>query len=102
MRLEWRCLVAAATALTVGAICASGYARIATPYYRVVASLIALTHSWRVTDVRVTTDDSSPGTVVLLTGEVRAHRNDPNPAAIVASHVQTGEVIETPIVFWAL
>jgi hypothetical protein len=102
MRPEGRWAVAAVAAFAVGATCADGYARIAAPYYRMVTSVIATAHPWKVTDVRVTDDDSSPAKVLLLTGEVRAHRDDSNPAALVTGRVQTGAAIETPLVFWTV
>jgi hypothetical protein len=102
MRREARWAAAVIVAFTIGALCAGSYARLATPYYSAVASLIASMHPWRVVDVRVVRDDSTHGTVMSLTGEVRVHRTDTQAAALIVGHVQVGEIVETPIVFWAL
>jgi hypothetical protein len=102
MRRELTWLAATVLALIVGATCARGYARLATPYYRIVAQALAATHPWTITDVIVINDQQSGGTVLRLTADVRRHSDDPWPAARVLSRVQVGEVIETPIVFWTL
>src|SRR5205823_719947 len=39
-------------------------------------------------------------TLLFLKGQVFRNPADPNPAAIVVSRVQVGEVVETPLVFW--
>jgi hypothetical protein len=101
-RIEWRWPLAAILALTVGATCAESYARLAVPYYTVATTVIAHFHPWRIVSLGVAQDDSSHGSVLRLTGEVRRYRNDPLPAAIVVNRVQVGEAIETPVVFWTL
>ena len=102
MRPEWRWGIAAAVALAAGASCAEPYARLAAPYYAAVDRLLALAHPWSITEVDVAPDPNSPGVVLRLVGEVRRHRDDLKPAAIVVSRVQVGEAIETPVVFWTL
>jgi hypothetical protein len=102
MRREWRWALAALIALAVGATCAEPYARFALPYYRVVATAIAGFHPWRVVSVEVVQDPSSHSAVLRLTGEVRQHREDARPLALVMSSAQVGEVIETPVVYWTL
>ena len=102
MRLEWRWAIIAALALTIGATCAEGYARLTVPYYTAVTTLIADFHPWRIVSLVVKPDESSHGMVLRLTGEVRRHRDDPLPAAMVVNRVQVGEAIETPVIFWCL
>jgi hypothetical protein len=102
MRRESRWALAALIALALGATCAEPYARFALPYYRVVATAIARFHPWRVVSVEVVQDPSSHSAVLRLTGEVRQHREDARPLALVTSSAQVGEVIETPLVYWAL
>jgi hypothetical protein len=94
--------LAIAVAFTIGVTCAESYARLAAPYYWAVTTLIATAHPWRVTNIEVTPDSKMHGSVLRLTGEVRRHRDDPAPAAIVVGRVQVGEAIETPVVFWTL
>jgi hypothetical protein len=102
MRREWRWLGAAVMAFAMGASGAETYARLAVPYYATFAASIADRHAWRVLDVAVVHDDASHGRVLRLTSEVRRHREDSRPAALVDSSVQVGEVVETPLVFWTL
>jgi hypothetical protein len=102
MRREWLWLGAAVLAFTLGAVCAETYARLAAPYYAIVATWIADQHPWRVLNVAVVHDDASHGPVLRLTSEVRQHREDSRPAALVDSSVQVGEAVETPLVFWTL
>ena len=102
MRREWRWLLAVILSLGIGATCAESYARLATPYYRLVTGLIAGLHPWRVESVTVTSDESNHGVVLKLVGEVRRNRADPLPAALVVNRVQVGEVVEGPVVFWTL
>jgi hypothetical protein len=102
MRREWLWLGAAVIAFAIGASCAQTYARLAAPYYASVAARIAEMHPWRILDVAVVHDDASHGPVLRLTSEVRQHRGDLHPAALVDSSVQIGEVVETPLVFWTL
>jgi len=102
VRRELIWLAAAVAALLVGATCAQAYARLATPYYRAVARVLAASSPWMITEVIVVEDQGSGGTVLRLTSLVRRHSADSLPAALVVSRVQVGEVIETPIVFWTL
>ena len=102
MRREWRWALAALIALVVGAACAEPYARFALPYYRAVVTAIARFHPWSVVSVEVVQDSSSHSAVLQLTGEVRQHRGDPRPLALITSSAQVGEVIETPVVYWTL
>lgn len=102
MRREWGWAITATLALSIGVTCAEGYARLAVPYYSAVTTLIADFHPWRVVSLVVKPDESSHGMVLRLTGEVRRHRDDPLPAAMVVNRVQVGEAIETPVVFWSL
>ena len=102
MRREWGWAIIAALALAIGATCAAGYARLAVPYYVAVTRLIADFHPWRIVSLVVKPDESSHGMVLRLTGEVRRHRDDPLPAAMVVNRVQVGEAIETPVIFWGL
>jgi len=102
MRREWRWALAAALALVVGATCAEPYARFALPYYRAVVTTIARFHPWSVVSVEVERVPSSHSAVLQLTGEVRQHRADSRPLALVTSNAQVGEVIETPAVYWSL
>jgi hypothetical protein len=55
-----------------------------------------------VVSVEVVRDPSSHSAVLRLTGEVRQHRDDVRPLAVVLSSAQVGEVIETPMVYWTL
>jgi hypothetical protein len=102
MRREWGWAITAALALTIGATCAEGYARLAVPYYTAVTTFIADFHPWRIVSLVVRPDKSSHSMVLRLTGEVRRHRDDPLPAAMVVNRVQVGEAIEAPVVFWSL
>jgi hypothetical protein len=102
MRREWRWALATLIALVVGATCAEPYARFALLYYRAVATTIARFHPWSVVSVEVVQDPSSHSAVLQLTGEVRQHRGDRHPLALVTSSAQVGEVIETPVVYWSL
>ena len=102
MRHEWRWILAVGVAFMLGINFADSYARLTVPYFTVVTSVIAESRSWRVDDLRVTRDDSTAAMVLRLEGEVRRHRGDEQPAAIVVAAVQAGEVIEAPLVFWPL
>jgi hypothetical protein len=102
MRREWSWALAAVVAFTIGVTCAESYARLAIPYYLAVSRAIATRYPWKVVSIVVAPDDESHGIVLRLTGEVRVHRDDLHPAALVVTRVQVGEIIETPIVFWTL
>lgn len=100
-RDTWRA-VAAIAALSVGASCAEGYARLAAPYYGAVARLLAVGHPWTIVGVGVAPSDVGPGTVLRLVGEVRRQAGDVDPAAIAIARVHVGEVVEGPVVFWTM
>lgn len=102
MRRNLRYVLAAAVALILGATFAQTYARLAIPYYEVVTAAIANLYPWQVLDLSVVRDRSNPGASLRMTGEVRRSREDLAPAARVIVDVQVGEVIETPVVFWAV
>jgi hypothetical protein len=102
MPAEWRFALAAVLALSVGALGAERYARFATPLYRAAAGLIAAGHPWKVLEVGVSRSGPGGSAILRLTGEVRRHREDVLPAAVVVGKLQVGEVVETPIVFWTL
>jgi hypothetical protein len=106
MRSERRRILAAvlivALALAAGIYAGGAYARRAAPFYAAAAALIAKAHPWKVNGVRVSVDQGMHGQVLRLTGEVRRSADDARPAAIIESHVQVGEVIETPVIFFSL
>jgi hypothetical protein len=102
MRREWTWILAVVVAFAVGATGAEAYARWGVPFYTAATTLIAEMHPWRVIKVGVTQDEAKHGAVLRLTAEVRRHREDLRPAAVVVSRVEVGEVVETPIVFWTL
>jgi hypothetical protein len=103
MRVEWRWALAAAVVLTLGVMCAESYTRLMAPYYEAITRAMAAAYPWKVVDVGVALDDAAGhGVVLRLKGEVRREREDPQPAVLVVSRVQVGEVIEAPIVFWTL
>ena len=102
MRRELWWGVIAIAVLTLASIGAQSYARLAAPYYAAVARLIAIGHPWQIVSVDVKPDSVSPGSVLVLIGDVRRHVGDPSPAARVVAHVQVGEAIETPAVFWTM
>jgi hypothetical protein len=107
MRREWRWILAAGLALTVGAVGAKSYARLATPYYMVAARWIALGHPWEVINIDVVQSNSGPGAILRLTGAiwvftVREGADDSQPAARLISKLQVAAVAESPLVFWTL
>lgn len=102
MRPEVRWGLTAILALGLGVMLAKPYARLAAPYYGAIARLIAVHHPWEVTTVEVAAGTSGLGAELRLEGHVRRHREDQIPAARVIGRVQVGEVIETPLLFWAL
>jgi hypothetical protein len=102
MRLQWHWVVAAIAALAIGATCARPYAQLTAPYYAMVARLLALGHPWDIVSVDVRQDERSPGSVLVLVGDVRSLPGDASPAARVVARVQVGEAVETPTVFWTL
>jgi hypothetical protein len=107
MRREWRWILAAMLALTVGAIGAKPYARLAAPYYTVAARWIALGHPWEVVNIDVVQGSSGLGAILQLTGAVRIFTvregvDDSLPAARLISKLQVAAVVESPLVFWTL
>jgi len=102
MRAEWRWALLAVATLAIGAAGAEHYARFAAPYYARCATFLAEPYPWKVVNVRVEPHHGNIGSALLLTAEVRRHRADPSPAAVVLSRVSVGEVIETPLLFWML
>jgi hypothetical protein len=107
MRGEWRWILAAMLALTVGAIGAKPYARLAAPYYTVAARWIALGHPWEVVNIDVVQSNSGPGAILRLTGAIRVFTthesaDDGRLAARLISKLQVAAVVESPLVFWTL
>jgi len=91
----------AALALILGAACAQRYARLTIPFNTAVTGLIAELYPWKVREIRLS-GDAGHGSVLVLTGEVRQHRDDPLPSAIVESRLHAGEAVEVPVVFWTV
>jgi hypothetical protein len=102
LRTKIRWGLVAAAALAIGVTCAEPYARLMAPYYAAIARWIAVGHPWTVVSVGVVPGSKSPSAELRLVGEVRRAPGDARPAARVATYVQVGEAVETPIVFWAL
>jgi hypothetical protein len=102
MRREWRWILAAVVALTVGAIGAEAYSRLAAPYYTAAARWITLGHPWEIVDIEVVPNSSGPGVILQLTGTVRERADDSQPAAAATSKLQVGAVVESPVIFWTL
>jgi len=103
MRLDGRARLAALAALTalgIGAVGASEYARIAAPFYKSVATLIAIGRPWQIENVEVAAPDSGPGEVLRLTGWVREHADDVEPSARMVSRMHVATAIESPLIFW--
>jgi hypothetical protein len=102
VRPEFRWPLAAAAAFGLGILFAQDYARVAAPYYAAVDRLIAAGRPWDITSVAVRPGKSNLSAELQLWAFVRRHQDDPHPAAKVVGHVQVGEVVETPMVFWTL
>jgi hypothetical protein len=94
--------VAAVAALAIGATFAEPYGRVAAPYYAAVDRLFAAGHPWTIVSVEVKPGVRSPSPELQLVGEVRRRPEDPRAAGRIISHVQVGEVVETPVVYWTL
>jgi hypothetical protein len=92
----------ALAALVVAAAGARSYARLALPYYAAVDRLMASGHPWEIVSIDVRPGDVSPGSVLMLIGDVRRQSSDAHPAARVVARVQVGEAVETPAVFWTM
>lgn len=102
MRPEYRWALGAAAAFAIGVTFAEPYARLTAPYYAAVDRLVAAGHPWDIISVDVRPGKSQLSAELQLWAFVRRHRYDLNPAAKVLGHVQVGEVVETPMVFWTL
>lgn len=102
MPLERRWLLAGVAALVLGVIGAEPYARLVAPLYEWLSDFWTGDHPWTVMRVDVAPDARGSGARLELTGAVRRQAFDPSPAARVVGHVQVGEVIETPLVFWTV
>src|SRR5271169_4156309 len=105
MRLEGRTRLAALAAFTslaglgIGAAGASNYARIAAPFYKLVATLIAHGRPWQIENVEVAAPDSGPGEVLRLTGWVREQADDQEPSARIVSRMHVSTAVESPLIF---
>jgi len=102
MRRERGWMLAALLGLGLGAVGADSYARMAAPFYLAAARVISVLQPWEIVTVEVRPAKSSPGAELRLIGTVRRHSSDARPSATVVSHVQVGESVETPVVFWLL
>jgi hypothetical protein len=94
--------LAAVAALAIGATLAQPYGRLVAPYYAAVDRLLAVGHPWTIVSVAVKPGSKSPSAELQLVGDVRRSPQDPRVAGRIVSHVQVGEAVETPIVFWTL
>jgi hypothetical protein len=101
-RLEWRWLVVVAAALTMGALGATSYAQAMAPFYRAAASWVARGRPWIISEVEVSHQDGRPGTFLRLHGEARKSADAARPAALLATRIQVGAVVEGPLIFWTL
>jgi hypothetical protein len=86
----------------MGVIFAEPYARLAAPYYAAVDRLFSVGHPWTIVSVEVRAGTKSPSPELQLVGDVRREAEDPRAAGRIISHVQVGEAVETPVVFWTL
>lgn len=102
MRRELCWALSATAVLAIGVTCAEAYARLAAPYYAAVDRLIAQGHPWTIISVDVKPGTKSPSAELQLVGEVRRNSGDTVAQAKIISHVQVGEAVEAPIVFWTL
>lgn len=102
MRREWRFVLIAVSALVLGAVGAESYARLATPYYLTVARWIARGHLWDVVEMGVGPSRSGPGTLLRLTGTVRARPEDSRPSGRFIAKLQVAAVVESPAIFWTI
>lgn len=102
MRREWKIAMFAVVALTIGAIAAEPYARLAAPYYAFVARMLARGHPWEILDVIVGKDETGKITVLRLDATVRRMREDAAPAAIVNSGLHVGALAQNPVIFWSV
>jgi hypothetical protein len=88
-------------ALTLAIPCAVPYARLSAPYLLLATRTLAALQPWKIQSVSVAANESGLGEELRLQGYVYRHAGDPVPAARVVDHLAVGEVIETPVVFWA-
>lgn len=99
-RAKW--VIVAAAFLVAGAVGARSYAQLTAPYYRATATLMARGHPWTIGSIDVVQESERPGTFLRLSGDVRRALTDTQPAAVLATRVQAGAVIEGPLVFWTV
>ena len=102
MPLKWLWVIAAVSALAIGTAGARSYARLAAPYYRFVAEVLADGRPWQVVSVDVRPSASGPGWVLALVGLVREFSTDRAPAAKLVSKLQVAAVAESPVIFWTI
>jgi len=102
MRLEIRWALVAVVVLGIGATFAESYAKVMAPYYRTTAVLLSVGRPWEVTSVAVRPAKSGRSLELQLHGLIRRHTEDTRPSALAIGRLQIGEVVETPVVFWAL
>jgi len=102
VRPEIRWSLAAAAALAIGVAFAEPYGRLAAPFYAAVDRLIAMGHPWTIVSVDVKPGTKSPSPELQLVGDVRRRPEDIRAAGRIVSHIQVGEAVETPVVFWTL
>jgi hypothetical protein len=100
MRPEWRLVVGAGVALALGTMCAEPYARMAMPYYNLVARWIAAGHPWQIIGLDIAPGQSGPGAVLRLTGAILGGTGDAQPAATLTSSLQVAAVVEAPLIYW--
>jgi len=92
----------AVTAFAIGVTFAAPYARLAAPYYAAVDRLFAVGHPWTIVSVSVEPGTKSPSPELQLTGDIRRRPEDLRASGRIISHVQVGEAVESPVVFWGL
>lgn len=101
MLREWRWLIGVSAALVVGALVAESYARAAIPYYTLVARWIAAEHPWTIVSMDVS-EHLGRGAILQMVSTVRAHIDDPAPAARLVAKLQVAAVVESPLIFWSV
>jgi hypothetical protein len=102
MRREIRWGLVALLALALGVACAEPYARLAAPYYAAVDRLVATGRPWEITSLDVRPGKSNLTAELQLNANVFRYAGAEQRAARVVGHVQVGEVIETPLVYWTV
>jgi hypothetical protein len=101
VRAELRLLIVAAVALTAGALGAETYARLAIPYYSLIAHWVAAGHPWQIIGLEIAPGQSGPGALLRLKGALLGATGDGRPSAILISKLQVAAVVESPLIFWA-